>query len=199
MFMKHGCIVKVNYPYNKRLYGQFGIIKSTTYAPDNYGVEIRGEWNYNSANGLFYIPEKFLVPVENEHIEHKDAVIDPFAIKNVYFNDPVTVIMWEDGTKTIVRCGENDIYDPEVGLAMAISKKALGNKGNYYEQFKKWLPHYTNESENAIAEEFVEKLNAIFRACSACKYRDRLSGEKPCCCCYGRPLHPNFKLSNESN
>ena len=61
-------------------------------------------------------------------------------IKKVYFNDPVTVVLWEDGTKTIVRAGEDDIYDPEKGLAMAIAKKALGNDGNYYEVFKKWLP-----------------------------------------------------------
>ena len=64
------------------------------------------------------------------------------GIKNVYFNEPVTVVIWEDGTKTVVRCN-NDQYDPEKGLAMAIAKKALGtNKSgsNYYDIFKKWLP-----------------------------------------------------------
>lgn len=61
-------------------------------------------------------------------------------IKKVYFNDPATVVLWEDGTKTIVKAGKGDIYDPEKGLAMAIAKKALGNQGNYYEVFKKWLP-----------------------------------------------------------
>ena len=62
-------------------------------------------------------------------------------IKKVYFNNPATVVLWEDGTKTVVKSGEDDIYDPEKGLAMAIAKKALGNKGNYYEVFKKWLPY----------------------------------------------------------
>ena len=62
-----------------------------------------------------------------------------FNIKKVYFNNPVTVVLWTDGTKTIVRC-ENETFDPEKGLAMAISKKALGNKGNYYNTFTKWLP-----------------------------------------------------------
>ena len=61
-------------------------------------------------------------------------------IKKVIFNAPTTVVLWEDGTKTIVKAGEGDIYDPEKGLAMAIAKKALGNQGNYYEVFKKWLP-----------------------------------------------------------
>ena len=61
-------------------------------------------------------------------------------IDNVIFNDPATIILWKDGTKTVVKCGEGEVYDPEKGMAMAISKKVLGNHGNYYETFKKWLP-----------------------------------------------------------
>lgn len=61
-------------------------------------------------------------------------------IKNVIFNEPATIIIWSDGTKTVVKCQEGEGYDPEKGMAMAISKKALGNKGNYCEVFKKWLP-----------------------------------------------------------
>lgn len=61
-------------------------------------------------------------------------------IKRVIFNNPATIVFWADGTKTVVKCGENDIYDTEKGLAMAISKKMLGNTGNFNEVFKKWLP-----------------------------------------------------------
>lgn len=61
-------------------------------------------------------------------------------IKKVYFNDPVTVVLWEDGTKTIVKRDGRDAYDPEKALAMTIAKKALGNRGNYYDIFKKWIP-----------------------------------------------------------
>lgn len=64
----------------------------------------------------------------------------PLSIHKVIFNDPCTIILWSDKTKTIVKCGEDEEYDPEKGMAMAISKKFLGNKGNYYETFKKWLP-----------------------------------------------------------
>ena len=62
------------------------------------------------------------------------------SIKRVIFNDPATIVFWEDGSKTVVTCGENDAFDPEKGLAMAMAKKLLGNKGNYYNSFKKWLP-----------------------------------------------------------
>ena len=64
---------------------------------------------------------------------------DEIEIKRVIFNDPVTVVNWKDGTKTVVRC-DGEAYDPEKGLAMALAKKFLCNKGNYYDTFKKWLP-----------------------------------------------------------
>ena len=77
-----------------------------------------------------------------EYINYCNSYIrpKPLAIEKVIFNDPVTVILWNDKTKTVVRCGEYETYDPEKGMAMAISKKFLGNKGNYYETFKKYLP-----------------------------------------------------------
>lgn len=61
------------------------------------------------------------------------------GIVKVIFNDPATIVIWEDGSKTVVKC-DCESFDPEKGLAMAISKKALGNIGNYYETFKTWLP-----------------------------------------------------------
>ena len=61
-------------------------------------------------------------------------------IKNVIFNDPATIVFWEDGTKTVVKCQDGDEFDPEKGLAMAIVKKAYGNKSNYCNKIKKWLP-----------------------------------------------------------
>ena len=62
------------------------------------------------------------------------------AITKVIFNDPATIVFWSDGTKTVVKRIFEDTFDKEKGLAMAISKKAMGNKGNYYEVFKKWIP-----------------------------------------------------------
>ena len=61
------------------------------------------------------------------------------TIKNVIFNDPATIVMWSDGTKTVVKA-ENEPFDPEKGLAMAYVKKFEGNQGNYYNLFRKWLP-----------------------------------------------------------
>ena len=63
----------------------------------------------------------------------------PFITK-VIFNNPATIVFWSSGEKTVVKSGDGEKYDPEKGLAMAISKYHLGNRGNYYETFKKWLP-----------------------------------------------------------
>lgn len=60
-------------------------------------------------------------------------------IKNVIFNEPATIVFWDDGTKTVVKCGKNEKFDKEKGLAMAISKKSMGNTGRYYRLLKKWI------------------------------------------------------------
>ena len=70
-----------------------------------------------------------------------------FSIKDVIFNDPATIVIWLDGSKTVVKCQDGEAFDPEKGLAMAISKKALGNKHNYYHTFLRWLKKY--EKKNA--------------------------------------------------
>ena len=62
------------------------------------------------------------------------------TIERVIFNNPATIVIWSDKTKTVVKCQPGDIYDPEKGLALCISKKFLGNKGNFNEVFKKWIP-----------------------------------------------------------
>lgn len=58
-------------------------------------------------------------------------------IINVIFNDPATIVFWNDGTKTVVKAN-GEPFDEEKGLAMAFAKKALGNKGNYNNVFRKW-------------------------------------------------------------
>lgn len=74
----------------------------------------------------------------------KYGVCSMFAIKNVIFNEPATIVFWEDGTKTVVKA-ENEAFDPEKGLTMAIAKKVYGNKGSYFNQIRKWVNTYYEE------------------------------------------------------
>lgn len=80
------------------------------------------------------------------------------AIKKVIFNDPATVILWKDGSKTVVKCGEHEKYDPEKGFAMALAKRYLGNMGNYYELFKRHLPEkkFTPDDNVLVRAKLVE-------------------------------------------
>ena len=72
-----------------------------------------------------------------KYIERNKPMIS--KIKNVIWNCPATIVFWTDGTKTVVKAQGNDSFDPEKGLVMAIAKKVMGNKGNYYNEIKKWL------------------------------------------------------------
>lgn len=61
-------------------------------------------------------------------------------IEKVIFNPPATIVLWSDGTKTIVHCGDGDVYDKEKGLALCYMKKVLGNKsGDFNKTLKRWL------------------------------------------------------------
>lgn len=131
-----------------------------------YAVRLFTKSNEYSEDGCFYISGANLIeigvddmyPEVTKYCENDIAVTKEyvntiygvgehipatyFKIEKVIYNDPATIVFWKDGTKTVVKACEDDEYDPEKGLAMAISKKALGNKGNYYETFKKALPKY---------------------------------------------------------
>lgn len=74
--------------------------------------------------------------------KEKNKAIYDNMIQRVIFNPPATIVIWRDGSKTVVKCGENDIFDPEKGLAMAISKRAFGDNRDYYEIFAKWVGKY---------------------------------------------------------
>ncbi len=66
-----------------------------------------------------------------------------YRIKKVIFNDPATVVIWKDGTKTVVKCCDGDTYDKEKGFMACIIKKLTGNTGRWNELIKK----YVNDKE----------------------------------------------------
>ena len=41
-----------------------------------------------------------------------------------------------------MRAQNDEAFDPEKGLTMAITKKVLGNKGSYFDEIKKWTEPY---------------------------------------------------------
>lgn len=68
------------------------------------------------------------------------------SIRKVIFNDPATIVLWSDGSKTVVKCGPEDSYDMEKGLAMAIVKKMAGNDNRFHKVFKQYTKKKKKEA-----------------------------------------------------
>lgn len=58
--------------------------------------------------------------------------------EKVVFNAPATVVIWEDGMKTIVKCSDGDAFDAEKGLLLCIAKRFYGNSGRFNNVLRKW-------------------------------------------------------------
>lgn len=102
-------------------------------------------------------------PPKFNKAEHKKAKLHENDIQNVIFNGPATVVIWRDGTKTVVKCGDMDVYDPEKGLAMAICKYVFGNDGKFKRVFKEWLPKEDDDPyETPIGAAIKTMISKIF-------------------------------------
>lgn len=126
--------------YGKRKdYNKMNEFKNITVCIDGeYYRPCGGELSGNPLEYALYRLEVSKQPV----YKIKEAPGKAHLIKDVIFNPPATVVLWVDGTKTVVKTQCGDEFDPEKGLAMAIAKKALGNKGNYFETIKKYVEDY---------------------------------------------------------
>ena len=152
--------------YNGKFNGYFGRVVYDS--SDNIGVTIDQNINANSKYGCFWFTPKELVPVSDEVVKYLESDImitaelakqqlnsiygvhkfnNPPTIKKVHFSGPMTVVIWEDGTKTLVKCSENDFFDYEKGLAMAIVKKMYGNDNSFHKIFKKWVPEESDHKD----------------------------------------------------
>ena len=95
---------------------------------------------YSGYGDNHYTDNELTLTLENWIKFDKDYIIDRKEdIKKVIFNDPATIVYWKDGTKTVVKCQDGDVYDKEKGLAMCITKKFFGNKGNFNKVFNKFI------------------------------------------------------------
>lgn len=122
---------------------------------------------YSEAMGLSQFAKEMLYGVD---LNHSIPQID-----RVIFNAPATIVYWKDGTKTVVQA-RDEAFDPEKGLAMAISKKAMGNTRDYYIPFKKWLKKFEKKEKRHVS-------------CVDCAYYHTNPGEAPCVKC--NQLAPN--------
>lgn len=103
----------------------------------------RSKIYYSSVQEMNGLPPAYVA-----YLQQRKATTAQFVpeIRDVIFRKPATIVFWADGTKSVVKA-VYDEFDPEKGLAMAITKKALGNKGNYFNQIKKWTDKYLEKED----------------------------------------------------
>lgn len=95
--------------------------------PDNNTLKYMGGLLSNSIPRNLKVENntKFKEEINMCMSKKKETRIPTNPIEKVIFNDPATIVFWKDGTKTIVKCQEGVAFDPEKGLAMAISRHYL--------------------------------------------------------------------------
>ena len=123
----------------------------TQYVSEQIKKSCKGGFSYANSDGRDF---RHMYPIMRTG--KINITVDSF-IKDVIFNDPATIVLWVDGSKTVVKCQKGETFDPEKGLAMAISKKVLGNDYDYYETFAKHVGRYNKKKFNKALEEAKKK------------------------------------------
>lgn len=65
--------------------------------------------------------------MKNENKISKPKFVD---VKRIIHSGPCTIVFWEDNTKTVVRCSENDIYDEYSAFCSALAIKLYGTNSH---------------------------------------------------------------------
>lgn len=68
--------------------------------------------------------------------DNKDNNSEELDFEDIIINQPATIVKWDDGTKTVVKCQNGDVYDAEKGIALCFMKKMFNNKSYYNEVIK---------------------------------------------------------------
>ena len=95
---------------------------------------------------------------ELDEMLFEERFFNYFDIEKVIFNPPATIVIWKDGTKTVVKCN-GEKFDQEKGLAMAISKRALAVGNRYHKTFKKWCKEEDDFSEFKSVDILVDEIS----------------------------------------
>lgn len=104
--------------YRNRFSGAQGIVQRCYH--DKVGVKIDGYKNPESEFGVFWFREGCLAVIPTN-------VIGDDAIRQVIFSGPKTIVIWSDGSKTIVSCSKDDTYNGYAGFCAAVAKKMFGS------------------------------------------------------------------------
>ena len=85
------------------------------------------------------------------------------GFKEIIFHGPATIVIWDDETKTVVKCTEGDEMNPEMGVAMCTLKKIFGDTvySRYKKIVKKWVPEKEEDPDERNARAFIDAVKAF--------------------------------------
>lgn len=96
-------------------------------------------------------------PVEGAFIKMKSSI--NMMPKEVIFAPPATIVYWQDGSRTVVKCSEEDEFSEEMGFVLCFMKKMFGNNGSYnnyindaLESAKRYYPKVSSEVPGYIQQ-----------------------------------------------
>lgn len=92
------------------------------------------------------------------------AALEP---KKIHFNGPATIVEWNDGTKTVVKCQRGDTFDPLTGVAMCCMKKMLGTNESH--------SNYLNGVSKLIDEALEAKNKRYKKKEEALRYKKEIA------------------------
>ena len=62
---------------------------------------------------------------KEDYVTKKSVTIP--AIKRIVYHDPATIVFWQDGTKTVVKCMDGEPFEKYAGFCAALAKKVFGS------------------------------------------------------------------------
>lgn len=83
------------------------------------------------------------------------------GIKKVVYNPPATVVLWNDGTKTVSKCDKEDKFDKLTGFILCVVKHYVGGK-KLRERTEKWVYNTPEKDSNNTNIKFNKnKVNKV--------------------------------------
>lgn len=98
------------------------------------------------------------------------TMLNPGNVKSVIFSGDKTIILWDDGTKTIVTCGEGDSFDPYAGFCAAVTKKVFSTTSCVKRIIKQNSKKHPRQGQE---DEYLRQGGLIYVSCNRCR-RQRL-------------------------
>lgn len=138
-------IVRTCDDYNGRHCGRVGTVCRHFAKDKKVGVMFEGIKNTASKDGVFWFQDANLTPYKEP-----STALTSNDVKNVIFSGGKTIVLWADGTKTIVTCGEGDVFDPYAGFCAAVTKRMFSTTRNAMRALEKTSKTATPKKKEAL-------------------------------------------------